>query len=289
MDEIVNFDTLLALIDDRDKEVYEAVCRRILEAGPDILPVLEHAITTSANVIQYERLEKLIYQLKVDKLILKTTHWMESAEKNLLEGWILISSIQHPTILSDKVEALIDKLVKDIWLELNDSLTSIEKISVINHIFFEIYGFSINSDDLLVPENCLINNLLVTRKGNFYSLTLLYCIVAKRLELPIVPIGTPTSLVLGYYQPDIAREVYGEDSDAFLFYINLEHRGAIVGAKEINYILHDRPEGKIFQLVLNHETLMLNLIRHLRSCYEAQNNEEKVSILNKLLNKIIRK
>jgi len=69
MEEIVNFDTLLTLIDDRDEEVFFAVRDRLLQAGPDILPVLEHALSSSASLLQHERLELIIYQLKIAKLV----------------------------------------------------------------------------------------------------------------------------------------------------------------------------------------------------------------------------
>ena len=106
-------------------------------------------------------------------------------DKTLLDVWVLVSGIQNTAIAPDKIDLIIQKIVRDIWIELNDTLTSIEKVSVINQVFYELYNFELNSSDIYAPENCLINNLLVSRKGNLISLATLYCIIAKKLSLPI--------------------------------------------------------------------------------------------------------
>src|SRR5665648_1082752 len=110
MDEIVNIDTLLALIDDRDEEVFFAVRDKLIESGPAILPVLEYALSSSTNLLQHDRLELIINQLKLSRLADKTAQWVVSEEKTLLDGWILGSTIHYPSIASEKVDHLSIKL-----------------------------------------------------------------------------------------------------------------------------------------------------------------------------------
>lgn len=286
MEEIVNIDTLFALIDDRDEEVYFAVRDKLLETGSAILPVLEYALSSSTSLLQHERLELIINQLKSSKLVDKTAQWVNAEAKMLLDGWVLVSTIHHPTIAPDKIDLLIQKIVRDIWIELNDSLTSLEKVSVINHIFYELYHFELNTPDIYAPENCLINNLLVSRKGNIISLSTLYCIIAQRLNLPIHPIEIGQYLILGYYEPQISREVYGDNADPYLFYINMEHKGAIIGAKELEYVVHENKENLENAKPLNDETLIKKLLLFLRQCYQLRGDEEKTVLTNKLLDKL---
>ena len=288
MENNLNIDTLLALIDDRDEEVYLAVKDKLMESGPAILPVLEYALTASQSLLQHDRLEMIIVELKLTKLVEKMALWANSEDKTLLEGWILSSSIHHPAIVADKIELLIQKITRDIWLELNDAFTSLEKVAVINHLFFDIYHFELNTSDINAPENCLINNLLVSRKGNLISLTILYCIIAHRLELPIPPIGIGQYLILGYYGPQISKEVYGENADPYLFYINLEHKGAIIGSKELEYVVHENKENLELATPLNEGTLIKWLLRSLKQCYKIKRNEEKVIITSKLLDELRR-
>ena len=142
MEENINIDTLLTLIDDHDEEVYFAVRDKLIETGPAILPVLEYALSSSTNLLHYERLEQIIIQLKLTRLVDKTANWANSEDKTLLDGWILASTIHHPTIIPEKIDLLIQKIVRDIWIELNDSLTSLEKVSIVNHVFHNFKKFS---------------------------------------------------------------------------------------------------------------------------------------------------
>lgn len=286
MEENINIDTLLLLLDDRDEEVYIAVRDKLIETGPAILPVLEYALSSSTNLLHHDRLEKVIIQLKLIKLVEKISYWANSDNKTLLDGWILASTIHHPTIIPDKIELLVRKIVRDIWIELNDSLTSLEKVSIINHLFFEVYHFELNTSDIYAPENCLINNLLVSRKGNLISLCALYCIIAQKLNLPIHPIGVGQYLILGYYEPQISREVYGENADPYLFYINMEHKGAIIGAKELEYVVHDNKESLDYTSPLNEGALIKRLLLFLKQCYKMSGNEEKRKITTTLLDKL---
>jgi len=285
MEEIVNIDTLLALIDDRDEEVYFAVRDKLLESGSAILPVLEYALSSSTSMLQHERLELIINKLKLVKLADKTAQWVSSEDKSLLDGWILVNTIHHPTITPEKIDPLIRKIVGDIWIEINDSLTSLEKVSVINHIFYDLYHFELNMTDIFAPENCLITNLLVSRKGNILSLSILYCIIAHRLNLPIHAIEIDQYLILGYYDPRISKEVYGENANPYLFYINMEHNGAIIGAKELDYLVNERKESIENMNHLSDGTLMKKLLLLLRQCYQTAGDEEKAGLTNTLLEK----
>ena len=286
MEDIVNIDTLLALIDDRDEEVFFAVRDKLIEAGPAILPVLEYALSSSTNLLQHERLELIINQLKLSKLVDKLARWIISEDKILLDGWILGSTIHYPSISSDKIDVLIQNIVREIWIEINDSLTSLEKVSIINHVFFELYHFGLNTSDIYAPENCLINNLLISRKGNLISLSTLYCILAQRLNLPIHPIGIGQYLILGYYEPQISKEVYGENADPYLFYINMDHKGAIIGAKELEYFVHENKESLENASPLSEETLIKKLLISLKQCYQSMGDEEKAFLTDKLLEKL---
>ena len=288
MENNVNIDTLLALIDDHDEEVYLAVRDKLVESGPAILPVLEYALNSSVSLLQHDRLEQIINQLKLSKLVENMALWANSEDKKLLDGWILLSMVHHPAIIAEKIELLIQKITHDIWSELNDALTSLEKVSIFNHYFFDIYHFELNAPDLFAPENCLINNLLVSRKGNLISLSTLYSIIAKRLGLPIHPIRIGQNLILGYYEPQISKEVYGEDADPYLFFINLEHKGTVLGIKELEYLVHENKESLEYVSPVNEGTLIKMLLSLLKQGYQINGDNDKLEITNKLLNKLRR-
>jgi hypothetical protein len=282
----IKIKSLLSLLDDSDKEVYIAVRKNLIQAGPDNLPLLERALKSASNLLQHNRLESIIDQLKTILLGDKIIQWLHSENKSLLEAWALISSIQKIEVSSEKVEKLISQIVQDIWLELNDMQTSFEKIAIVNHILFDTYHFELNYSDISAVENCFINNLLITRKGNPISLTILYCIVARQLNLPVQPIGVNYNMFLGYSDPVVSKEAYGEIARPFLFFINIERRGGIVGIKEMEFFIKENKEYWNDRLILSNELLIRKLLAFIKESYQAKGDEDKSQLADDLLKKM---
>lgn len=282
----VNIKTLISLLDDSDEEVYLAVREKLIEGGTDNLSLLEDALGSATNLKQHERLESVIDRLKAIRLGDKMIQWAHSENKSLLEAWALVSSIQNIEVPSEKVEKLIQQLVQDIWIELNELQTSFEKISIVNRIIFDTYHFELNYSDISATENCFINNLLISRKGNPISLTILYCIIAKHLNLPVQPIGINYNMFLGYFDPAISREAFGETAHPFLFFINMEHKGAIVGIKEMEFFIKENKEYWNDRLLLSNEELIKKLLLFIKESYLSKGEEDKAGLADDLLNKI---
>lgn len=282
----INIKILLSLLDDSDEEVYLAVREKLIEAGTENLPLLESSLVSVTNLLQHERLESIIDHLKTIRLGDKMIQWSHSENKSLLEAWALVSSIQNIEVPLEKVEKLIQQLVQDIWLELNELQTSFEKIAIVNHIFFDTYHFELNYLDISASENCFINNLLISRKGNPISLTILYCIVARQLNLPVQPIGINYNMFLGYYDPKVSKEAFGEIDHPFLFFINMEHNGAIVGIKEMEFFVKENKEYWNDRLILSNEILIRKLLIFLKESYLAKGEDDKARIADDLLTKL---
>ena len=108
------------------------------------------------------------------------------------------------------------------------------------------------------------------------------------MELPIHPIGIGKYLILGYYEPQISKEVYGEQADPYLFYINMEHKGVIISSKELEYVVHENKENLESATPLNEGTLIKMLLDFLKHCYQINSTNDKLLIINKLLDKLRR-
>ncbi len=283
MESNYNLEPLISLIDDSNLEVYGAVREKLLGFGTTILPELETALAVSTTLQQHDRLEWIIVELKKTKLIEKLALWANKEDKSLLEGWIICSKIDHPMLVDEKIELLIHKITNEIWIELNESFTSLEKVSIINHVLFDIFKFELNTLEPDIPENCILNNLLMTRKGNLISLTTLYAIIAQRLELPIHVIGIGSYVILGYYGPELAKEIHGIHADPYLFYINMENKGAIIGSKELAYVVQKNNEKAEDAELLSKSSIIKRILQYLKRAHQISNNEEKTELTIKLL------
>ena len=229
---------LINLLDDPDNLVFQTVEKELLKANYTIIPALEKHWENSFDETSQERIENLIQDLQFKKTrnLLKT--WISSPENNLLEGFLTIDKFQYPDINQMGIHQKIERIKNSIWLELNDSLTLLEKTTILNHFLFNIQGFSINHNNIQSPQNCYLNQLLETKKGNPVSLSLFYTIIARQLGLPAYFTDFPKNPLVAIVDSDLARRVHGKNSSSdVLFYINPSNKGSIASRKEVNYHL----------------------------------------------------
>ena len=73
----------------------------------------------------------------------------------MLEGVYLIAKYQYPDLRFEDVREKIEIVKKDVWLELNENLTALEKVKILNHIIFDIHKFSLNNANFYSPQNSL--------------------------------------------------------------------------------------------------------------------------------------
>ena len=231
---------LLNLLDDPDKTVFQLVEKELLKESKEIIPILEQKWETSFDVSYQERIENLIQSLQFKETHKKLKLWINetSKERDLFTGFWIVDQFQYPDLNLINIQIKVENIRKKIWLELNNSLTLLEKTTILNHFFFNIFGYSINHSNMQSSQNCFLSQILDSKKGNPVSLSILYTIVARQLELPAYFIDFPKNPLIAIVEPKLAKKVHGDllDSDV-LFYINPSHKGAITSIKEIQYHL----------------------------------------------------
>lgn len=218
---------LCQLLDDPDHLVYTNVTDRLMSYGDQAIPVLEAHWERSMDSVIQTRIEDIIHRIQFDACRAALRAWIDNDAQDLLEGALIIARYQYPDLDIDPIREQIARLRSDIWIELNDNLTSLEKVRVMNHILFDVHGFSGNTQHYIAPQNSFFNMVMETRKGNPLSLGILYVILAEQLEIPIVGINLPEHFSLGY------RDIHRENPLDMLFYINPFNRGAVFGKNEV--------------------------------------------------------
>ncbi len=231
---------LISLLDDPDVEIYSKVDSALRNEQIEIVPELERAYWVSDDRMFQERVENIIHSLQFSNLKYSLKQWSASEDKDLLYALFLIAKYQHPELKFSEVLEIIEKIKKDIWMELNGHLTSLEKISIVNHILFDKYKFSRNSKELHSPKNNYIDDVLDSRLGNPVSLSVIYSAVCQGLGMPVYGVNLPKIFILVYLNEDISvdSETCEQQKCSAQFYINPINNGAIIGKKEIEFFLN---------------------------------------------------
>jgi len=281
-------DALIDLLDDPDLTVFELVQNELLKETDKIIPALEKKWESSFDGNCQERIENIIQNLQFKETARLLQEWLvtDSDERDLLSGFLIIDRFQYPDLNPMNIQAKIENIRKKIWLELNNSLTLLEKTTILNHFLFNINEFSINFKNIHSPQNCFLNQLIDNKKGNPVSLGILYTIIARQLDLPAQFIDFPKNPLVAIVDAKLARKVHGNNAKSdVLFYINPSNKGSITSIKEIEYHLrtnnyqpihrYTEPKSDIYFIKLLIETLELS--------YQSVNFIDKKERIQKLL------
>ncbi len=277
-------EAIITLLDDPDNEIFSEISKNLLDKGDAVIPELEKAWERTLNEDVQERIETLINDIQFNTVEKNLLNWYMSGGNDLLEGAYWVARFQYPALQFEELTVQIDRIRRDIWLELNNNLTALEKVRIINHILFEVYRFSGNNTNFYAPQNSFINQVLEQRKGNPISLSIIYSVIAQRLDLPIFGVNLPKNYILAF------QDKYAfDEEDNILFYINPFNKGAVLGRREIDYFLEQQKidsSESFYKPCSNIDTiqrLLLNLILS----FEKLGYAEKLSRVQKLL-KILR-
>jgi regulator of sirC expression with transglutaminase-like and TPR domain len=279
---------LLQLLDDPNDEVNQTVTTTILEQGPTILPDLEAAWEGSMDPMHQDRIINLIQEIQTKSNHNQLQKWVQFEQNDLLKGVFLISRYQYPDLELKELEISLDRIIKDVWLELNNNLTALEKVRILNHIIFDVHGFTKNTKNFYSPQNSFINQVLETGKGNPISLAVVYSIIAQRLDLPIFGVNLPKNFILAYKDMLVAGSGFEEFTEDILFYINPYNKGAVLGRREIEYFLKQQkiiPQESHFRPCSNLE-ILVRVLHNLINAYHKSGYREKANLFEGVLRMI---
>jgi regulator of sirC expression with transglutaminase-like and TPR domain len=274
---------LITLLDDPSLEVYSPVEDKLLSSGIDAIPELEKAWETTLDEQLQGRIETIIQKIQFNFTKNNFNNWLETGAVNLLEGAFLVSQFQYPEITYKEIDDHIERITKDVWLEINNNLTALEKVKILNYILFELHKYNRNTLNYYSPQNSFINQVIESKKGNPISLAIIYSVVANRLGMPVYGVNLPKNFILAYvdeyrdYQKNIKQ-------DDILFYINPYNKGAVLGKKEIDYFLkHQKIEPDTnYYIPCSHEDIILRVINNLILAYNKLGHTDKVARLQEL-------
>lgn len=277
---------LITLLDDPSEVVFNSVEEELLKEEVEVVIELEKAWEESRDDNFQRRLENIIHTLQLKDVKSLMAKWVNEGGKDLFYGSFLVAKYQYPDLNFEDLNNKINVLRRDIWLELNDHLTSLEKVRIINHVMFDIHQYVRNSSNFFAPQNSYISEVVDSKKGNPISLSIIYSVVAQRLGLPIYGVNLPKNFILCYIDENINLKSSDPHADNVMFYINPVNKGAILGRKEIEYFIKQQKLNNIHSYFnpCSNLDIIKRVLYNLSYAYENQGNELKKDEIKVLLN-----
>lgn len=281
MEENREISALMTLIDDPDKEVFDTVSNRIVSYGKLIIPNLEHLWENTQDEFIQEKIEMLIHRLHYQELQEDFLDFSKSREQDLLAGALLIARYQYPDLINTSVLQEIEKIRRNIWLELNSYLTALEQINIVNRIFFTYHKYKGVEVSYQHQEEFLVNKVIETKRGNSITNGIIYQVLCHMLDIPVKVVKIPRQYLLAYF--DTSYEYFNpnkENTSGIHFFID-PMNGHIYTQKDVDTYfkkigvsassLHFKP--------MNHKAILQFLAEEFAKCFEEGTNQYKQSEL----------
>ena len=277
---------LITLLDDPDDSIYSEVKNRFIMLGPPAVPHLETAWENSFDALMQKRIEGIIHTIQFKALQNALSYWAENEQDDLLKACIIISRYQYPDLDENKLKKQLQQIKQDVWLELHDDLTALEKVKILNHILFEVHQFSGNIANYHAPQNSFINVVLETKKGNPVMLSVIYALICKELNIPIYGVNLPQHFVLAYVNDfaNLFDPSHKSLSDNILFYVNPFSKGLIFNQGDVDAFLKQlniEPDTKYY-LPCSNLDIVKRIIQNLIFSFNKLGYAEKVNELKEL-------
>jgi len=190
---------IVTLLSDRDERTVDLVRQTLIEIGPDAVPSLERAQVAADPLIR-KQLQTVVEEIRQNDLEDRFRDYAarDEADLDLEEGAILIAQFCYPDLNSADCRNELDRLSEEIAVRLVRKDRPEEIIRQINRFLFLEQGYHGNTRNYYDPDNSCLNRVLERRTGIPISLSIVYLLIAKRLELPIAGVGLPGHFMLKY-------------------------------------------------------------------------------------------
>jgi regulator of sirC expression with transglutaminase-like and TPR domain len=270
------------MIDEPDPVVYEKIADSIAGFGSAAIPVLEKVSENSFDPFILERLEDLIEKIHFDGILNDITRWKGSENHDLLQLMQILSKFHFRSTDMVAFNNRITEMQREIWLELNENLTSLECVRLVNHFMFRSWGFSNDSPGLPEPGNFFLSKVLEGKKAHPLTLGVLYLGLCQRLTLPVFYVGLPDNFILAYTNQVRFNPL--SDPGEILFYINPLLEGVIFNRKEIDRFLKTNnmpPQPEYYQAFDNLRVAAL-IVSVIKDIYERNDDQERILAVNRM-------
>lgn len=279
---------LFYLIDDPDDEVFSTVTERIISHGRSIIPNLENLWENSPDQHVQQRIELIIHKLHFRDLVEEFQDWKDG-NRELLQGALLVSKYGYPELNAIATLQEIEKMRRNVWLELNSYLTPLEQVNVISGILYSYYKLKGNEVSYDLSDDFLLTKLIENKRGNAITNGILYLILCELLDIPAKAINIPKQFILAYFDIDYNfPNPTRQKSEKINFYID-PLNGQVYSQKDIdNYFKRiSVSSSSSYYLPLANEKIISHLLAEYSKCFITPDNLYKKNdllFLSKLLN-----
>ena len=189
---------LIRLLSDDDHRVAQTITGKLVEIGDRAIPMLREAEIEQPEMA--ERIRLVLEDIHGQRLE-GEFHELSAADDDNLDleaGAVLIARSAYPELDPERCRAIMDAMAGEIAERLGQKVSGEEAVKTINRYLFVEQGFSGNTTQYYDVENSYLNKVLERKTGIPISLSTVYLLIGKRLNLPVYGVGMPGHFLVKY-------------------------------------------------------------------------------------------
>ena len=277
------FDHLVKLLDDEDENIYSNIKDRFLSFGNNSSDFLKNYINDENTLIK-KRAKEIVSILNFETTSEKFIKLSQNKNGEFLEDALfLLASWGFPEVNMSEYRKKLDNMAMDIktqLLRIDPDLSrigSLETINKINDYLFFVKGYNGNPSNFYDPDNSFLNRVIDTKLGIPISLSVIYILIARKINIPVTGVNLPGHFIVKYSK--------GDDE----FFIDPFNKGVIISMKEatefVKKIGMSKEEfDKVPYLKETTDTeIILRVMRNLNEIYKKNADILRSSQLEKLM------
>ncbi len=266
---------LIQLLGDEDSEVRKIARDQLLLIGEDAAQLLDEVVRTDCDGKTRIQARAVLRQINRQELI-HAFHllamWRDE-DIDMEQAAYLLAKFAYPKLRKSEITMELDRLAYRVSELIDGTESAGDIVHAINQVLFQEAGFRGNTENYYSVDNSFINVVLTKRTGIPITLSLIYILVAERLQLPIYGVNMPMHFLCMY---DEAPEP---------FYIDAFNRGNMMTRAECISFLKRTGVGfreSYLDRASNRE-ILIRMLRNLILVYYHNEQDSESAFLKQLL------
>lgn len=189
---------MLALLDDTQPSVRRALIAYFQEQGRPAAEFLRQVAAGENRILAWHA-RWFIEELRFSDPVAEFKGFIRSGSHDLEAGALLLCRVRSPQANLEHCVEQLDAMAQRCRELMVDPMSIREKCRIMNRVLFHEFGLRGNQEHFSDPLNSFVDQVLMRQKGIPITLSLIYLLVAKRLSLPLEPVGLPGHFVVGCF------------------------------------------------------------------------------------------
>jgi len=194
---------LLTLLDDPEPVVQHSVRAQLRELGPTAVAALRTLIERGGEEVVRTAARNLVREIGLDRFRMALADELHAAgsdgDIDLERGIFAVAYLGYPEIDIAPYQAQLDAIAADIGARLRPEAGAVEHVRQLSAHLVEELGFhGCRQENFYDPDNSFINRVLERRIGIPITLSAVYLLVARRINMPLYGVSFPAHFLVKY-------------------------------------------------------------------------------------------